>query len=339
MRNERPGLPEAAPGFQQRYPWHAATWDRLARDLNRIPHALLLYGQSGMGKKAFAERLAQALLCHRPAEQRAACGECQSCLLFTAGTHPDVMRVTPLEEGKPIVVDQVRALGEFLSLRPHTADRKVVVIAPADTMNLNAANSLLKQLEEPPPGSAIVLVTSQPVRLPATVRSRCAHVNFPPPPGKEAAAWLRSQLPADSPVELLLMLASGAPLRALALAGGTELSSREQVLRDLESVSAGRDDPITCAARWKSLGTGRCLTWLQGMVCEAIKLAMAEAGSLQTADPDTVVRLRKLIKTFTMRDLFDFSAVVSESNRLLTGPLDELLLLENVLIRWSRMVS
>ena len=176
----------------ERYPWHEALWSMLSRQLDQLPHALLLQGRPGLGKHDFAVQLAQALLCERP-QAGAACGQCHGCHLFGAGAHPDLAGVGRLEDARNITVDQIRALGEFMSLRPHTATRKVVIISPADAMNLNASNSLLKLLEEPPPGSMLLLVTSHPARLPATIRSRCTRLLFRLPAPSVGQAWLQIQ--------------------------------------------------------------------------------------------------------------------------------------------------
>ena len=208
MTNAAASVPSA------RYPWHQANWSALPRDLGRLPHALLLHGPTGVGKLAFGVQLAQALLCQQPGTELMACGHCRNCGLLSAGNHPDFNRVGPLEPRKPITVDQIRAIGEFMALRPHTAPRKVTLIAPADAMNLNAVNSLLKVLEEPPPGGVLLLVSSHPMRLAATVRSRCAAIRFFLPPPPEALSWLGSQDTDTDRHAQALALASGAPLTA-----------------------------------------------------------------------------------------------------------------------------
>src|SRR5256885_6700666 len=114
----------------ERYPWHDLPWTNLTRDLARLPHALLLHGQSGTGKNSFTLRLDQLLLCRRPTEQGQACGDCQSCRLFRAGNHPDLLRIGPLEDSNNILVDQVRGVVDFLSLKAHMAAHKVVIISP-----------------------------------------------------------------------------------------------------------------------------------------------------------------------------------------------------------------
>ncbi len=133
-------------------PWHRALWRHTAARLQagRMPHALLLGGPRGIGKHRFAEHLARAALCEAPDAQGGGCGQCRQCHLTLAGTHPDWRQVSPEEEGKDILVDQVRELTQHLGLKAQMGGYKVAVIEPADKMNMNAANCLLKSLEEPP---------------------------------------------------------------------------------------------------------------------------------------------------------------------------------------------
>jgi DNA polymerase-3 subunit delta' len=173
----------------QEYPWHADLWNTIAQDLTRMHHALLLHGQAGLGKEAFALRLARAALCN-DRQGVDACGTCRSCALFAAGTHPDFLYVRPQDDSDSILVDQIRPVTEFFSLKAHISPRKVVVVSPADTMNVSAANSLLKILEEPPAGSMLMLVATQLARMAATVRSRCMRLTLSPPPRDAARAWL-----------------------------------------------------------------------------------------------------------------------------------------------------
>ncbi|MFO7642692.1 MAG: DNA polymerase III subunit delta', partial [Candidatus Competibacteraceae bacterium] len=161
-------------------PWHEPLWRQFqqSRAAGRLPHALLLAGPAGLGKLAFAKRLARALLCETPDVEGDACGRCRSCRLFQAGSHPDYRMEQPVEEGKAIRIDPIRELCGFLGFTAQYGGYKIALLEPADRLNLNAANSLLKTLEEPPGDCLLLLVTAHPARLPATVRSRCQKVSF-----------------------------------------------------------------------------------------------------------------------------------------------------------------
>jgi DNA polymerase III subunit delta' len=316
-------------------PWTQPLAAALAADLARLGHALLLHGPAGLGKRDLALHLAMRLLCLTPGLDGAACGHCRSCHLFGVGNHPDFHPIAPAESGRSILVDQVRALGDFLHLRPHLAPRRLVVIAPADAMNINAANSLLKLLEEPPADSYLLLVSDRPARLPATVRSRCAQIAVRPPATAVALDWLARSGVAPEAAAVLLSLAGGAPLRARELAGADFLAGRETLLQDLEGLARGAGDPLACAGRWKALGAAPALTWLQGLLADLIRSRQAPGARL--GNPDLGERLHDLQKQLNLNQLYRFFDTVSQSRNFLGGPLDELLLLEDVLIRWVRL--
>ena len=313
-----------APNYAERYFWHAKTWAALTRDLGKLPHASLFHGPGGLGKRAFAWRLAKSLLCDSPgSDDASACGRCHNCRRFDTGVHPDLLSVKPLGDSASIVVDQIRAVGEFVSLRPHTAARKLVLVEPAEAMNLNAANAFLKVLEEPPSSSSLLLITPQAARLPATIRSRCMLIPFRSPDTSKAIEWLRLQGVNETIARTALSLAAGAPLRALGLARSDELTVRDGWMKDVAAVRTGAQDPLTCAQRWKDYGAERCLDWFQRYVAELIR---AEAKN------PAQDKKRKLLS-----HLFCYFDVLSEAKNLSKGPLDETLLLEDMLIRWFRL--
>ncbi|MFO6082911.1 DNA polymerase III subunit delta', partial [Pseudomonas aeruginosa] len=153
------------------YPWQQALWSQLGGRAQHA-HAYLLYGPAGIGKRALAEHWAAQLLCQRPAAA-GACGECKACQLLAAGTHPDYFVLEPEEAEKPIRVDQVRDLVGFVVQTAQLGGRKVVLLEPAEAMNVNAANALLKSLEEPSGDTVLLLISHQPSRLLPTIKSRC----------------------------------------------------------------------------------------------------------------------------------------------------------------------
>ena len=344
------------------HPWNAAKAEAFVRDRKRLPHALLLAGPRGLGKNALAFWLAQYLLCVQPEDGGRTCGHCQGCRLLAAGSHPDLhvlqpeaiykasdaliakyaLRYPPADKSKDskdssvIRVDQIRALIGNAQTRPQIAACKVMLLSPADSMNVNAANSLLKLLEEPPSDSYLILVADSPARLPATIRSRCTRVDFYAPAIDVALTWLRSQDLSDTDARLLLALSGGAPLAARRLAESDFLTQRNALLEDMEGLAGGQADPLACAARWKSLGAEPCLLWLQGWLSDLIHTAI-QAGPGLLHNPDMATRLQALEKRLDLRQLFQFADVVARGRALLGGPLDEQLLLEDTLIRWTEL--
>lgn len=239
-------------------PWQRAVLDNALAALSegRLAHALLLVGPVHMGKGEVADVLAQRLLCSAPGSDNLACGRCRSCQLFAARTHGDIQRVSfePNDKGdklrSEITVDQVRRLGQWFSLTPALGGAQVAVIDPADAMNAAAANALLKTLEEPSSNRFLLIVTSKPGRLPATIRSRCQRLEFRVPARADAAAWLRTRGFADADIEPALDAARGQPgIAADWLANGS-LPLRREVLGDLNAIAAGKKSPIDLAQRW-----------------------------------------------------------------------------------------
>lgn len=260
------------------FPWQSEQWRQLqqAHAAGRMPHALLLHGSVGLGKHAFATALAQWLLCRRPGER--ACGECNACRQFAAGSSPDFVTVAPLEDKKTISVEQVRELIETLSLTSHAGGFRAAVIEPADAMTPSAANALLKTLEEPPGSTVLLLVSARPARLPATVRSRCRLIRFTPPPAAAALDWLRAQGLAAGVAGEALSAAHGSPLRAIALGSEGGLERRAIVIAAVREVAAGRRNPVEVADALSKEPLADTIGWLAGWAAEEIRAATL-AGS------------------------------------------------------------
>ncbi len=317
------------------YPWQAAQWQRLqqARARGRIGHAWLLAGPAGLGKSAFAAALARSLLCERPAPDGEPCGECRSCHLFAAGTHPDLQRLVPEEEGKPIKVDAVREYCERSTLTAQLGGPKVAILEPADALNIAAANSLLKTLEEPTPQTTLLLVTAAPHRLPPTIRSRCQRLEFPLPDPAEAAAWLRGRITGADPA-LALRLAGGAPLAALAMADAAVLEERGRRLSEFVAVGEGREDPVRVAEGWLATDWGRLLDWLAGWLIDLARLRGGAAGA-QLANPDQASVFQRLAERVDSKVLFGLVDQVLQARRAAASNLNHQLALESLLIRWA----
>lgn len=243
MSDEAPPAVAIAPG-DPLPAWCQSQWAVLAaRAANKtLPHALLLCGPSGLGKRALAEAFVRARLCEAPRDGYA-CGNCRTCRLLAAGTHPDRMLAT-LEVNektgklrKEIVIDQIRDLSARLAMSSQLGSWQVAVIDPAEAMNGSAQNALLKTLEEPTDATLIVLVADQPWRLSATIRSRCQRVEFANPPSAVALEWLSARGVAHA--EAVLSAAGGNPGQAWLLAEQGGMQRRQEVARDLLALSAG----------------------------------------------------------------------------------------------------
>lgn len=231
-------------------PWLNEAWRRLWQQCkeSRLPHALMLSGIAGLGKLAFAKQLSQALLCQHVSDSGKACGHCHDCRLFAGEVHPNVCMVIPEKPGQAIKVDQVRDANAFVAESSFKGKTRIVIFEPADQLNLNAANALLKTLEEPANDAVIILVCHQSGTLPATIRSRCQRLHFSAPSAEQSLAWLSAQaIQTNLPWPVLLNLAGGAPFQALQLASDEHLPVRESYYRSLMALSKREGDAIALA--------------------------------------------------------------------------------------------
>lgn len=249
------------------FPWNEPLLEGIRG--RELPHALLVHGAQGIGKLALAESIAQLVLCEAASSARKPCGECDGCRWYLGGNHPDFRRVEPealapaqeagegeeaaTRKTKPslaIKIEQVRELAGFLHIGSHRGARRVALVHPAEDMNANAANALLKGLEEPPAAAMFILVAHRPSRLLPTVRSRCVSLAVPLPAPETARRWLEAQGVRDA--ERWLAYAGGAPLRALAL--GTQAETIDRLLGSIaKRAEIATDDRETIEALAEAL--------------------------------------------------------------------------------------
>lgn len=346
-------------------PWHDEIWHRLwdYHQRRRLPHALLLFGPHGIGKTIVAQALAQALLCTHPHPTHGtACGTCPACHLFQAGSHPDFFWLQPAAEqsdpqeepegeksaaageksaparkkgSRYIVVDQVRTLGEWLTLKPHSGIIKIALLTPADRMNINAANSLLKSLEEPPGASLLILATANPNRLPATIRSRCQGISMPGLSLEKALPWLRTQGLDNKTAGLLLNFAAGGPLAARDLARSNILEQRLSLFTEWEEVILHRKSPVAVAQGWISQEIEQLIAFQWGWAADMIKLTLAPQTAL-TTNQDLAPRLAFLAQRLGIIRIYPQMERLNQVLRLVRGPTNPnlQLLWEDLLITW-----
>ncbi len=258
-------------------PWQESVWESLNSriDAGRLPHAVLISGDSGIGKARLARALTQRLICS--AEMvKYACGTCKSCTLLAAGNHPDVTWLEPEEKGKPIKIDQVRALCESLSKTAQQGGWKVAVIAPAETMNISAANALLKNLEEPRAKTLLILVSHRPGRLSATIRSRCQKLSLPTPDSNSTLQWLTQVTGDQSAAEQVLPLAGGRPLLALDYLQSGDLEQRAEFERLVADVREGSLSPLAAAQHCQKLDGDQSIEWFSRYIHRLATTDLAE---------------------------------------------------------------
>lgn len=291
-------------------PWLGQQRSNLLALLERgqAPQALLIHGAPGTGRRALAGWFAARLL-GIPSGRFGAMTE-----LVPGGegepdlVHPDALVVQPPPDKDSIPVESVRSLIDFLHLKSHQGGARVAIVWPAEAMTRSAANSLLKTLEEPPEGSAIVLVASAAASLPATIVSRCQRVRAATPPRAAALAWLE-QRRRDVPWDVLLDFAAGAPLRACALHEAGFAARAASYSEDLERLRTGRAGPVATAKRWSggSQDTEVLLAWLYREAARELSTALTSRSDNQ--------RLQKASKPLNIRAGLERLRLVEELYR------------------------
>lgn len=280
-------------------PWHQKPWGLLthAKEQNRLPHALLLIGDEDSGLKLFADAFAHLLLC----KQGTACGVCHSCQLVSAKSHSDFIVIEPEESGQMIKIDQIRPVVELASTTSMHGGYRVILIRPAEAMNIAAQNALLKTLEEPTPNTLLLLLSDQSRRLLKTITSRCQRIVLQRPSATSETIY----------------------------------SERYAFYQELIDLACGKKDPLKCAAEWEDKDLLHffklLLTFLQdclrrvvlGKQADFINHDYAIAISSFQLRRDSLLRYIDLVRE-------RFSKIMQLQN------LNRQLLLEELLIEWIK---
>lgn len=318
------------------YPWLSQPWNRLASMRKRLPHTLLLSGPAGVGKLALARAWTRSLLCEHPGPDGDACGVCDGCHWFEAGTHPDFMHLTLLEkenrEGEvrlasEINVEQARQAVEFVQLSTYRAGYRIVMIEPAEALNTASGNALLKVLEEPPINTVFILISHQSRQLLPTLLSRCHKLEIGLPERSSYKTWMED----NGLGEEMLAWHCGAPLAALAARESGDMETRKELL---DALSAGGNlDSVASAEAWNRQVTAR--TWHQVSHKWLQDLLACCLGGRAAFNPDYEKALESLAKRTRMDKLLEFAQQESEAGRWVDHPLNRQMLMEAWLIRYS----
>ena len=291
-------------------PWQQRAYDQAleALEADRLGHGLLICGPAGLGKRAVADRLAQHLLSAGDASS----GN-RSAQLIAAGSHPDLHLVSfgLTKDGSKlrteIVIEQMRELSQKLSLTPQYGVAQVAIVDPADAINRAACNALLKTLEEPAAGRYLWLISAQPARLPATIRSRCQRLEFKLPPHDEALAWLLAQGHAPKEAGDALDAARGHPGLADEWLREGGLALRKSIAGDLQKLERGDLGVVETAQRWTVDGQAdlRLRHAADLVLAQAADAGLTDAARLHKLATwfDAANRTRDLLRTTVRGDL------------------------------------
>ncbi len=333
-------------------PWQRDTLSELIGRGERLPHALLVHGRSGVGKVEFARSLAQSLLCESP-EQGLACGQCHACGWFSNGNHPDFRELLPealvdedaseeaaadtdskdKKKSKEIKIDQIRGIADFMTLSTHRHGYRVLLIHPAEAMNLAAANALLKTLEEPAARTVILLVTDKIGRLLATVRSRCQKVLVPTPDAAVALAWLKMRGMANADDAGGALAASGGgPLDVIAFAEADYQQVRKAFV---SALSESAMDYALTAQNFEKAELANLLMWLQAWVNDVISERMVGVINHHRDQAKAITRIARQIE---LPKVFRYESELRQTRRLINHPLNARLLLEQLFIGYKQAI-
>ncbi len=333
----------------QDIPWNIELWQGLIERYHAsgLPHASLLLGNEGTGKRPLAFKLAKFLLCQAPDKRTArnttSCNTCHSCKLIDAGSHPDYFVCDQEAKGKQIKVDLVRELNDFLSKTPQISACQVVQIYPIEAMNINASNALLKTLEEPSGESYLLLMAERLGSVLPTIRSRTQRISLHPPSTENALAWLAERMPNAAAEDLALALrqCGGGPLKAenwLREGLLAQDTAYTELMRNWLSGQQQLQDVSKALAKFDLLDT---INWWTGLSLDIMKLGMG-ADDNQISHPLQAEWIRELVATVSKLKLLTLQQKLQEiAGRLAAGQgnYNASLLIESVLLDWQQSFS
>jgi DNA polymerase-3 subunit delta' len=333
------------------HPWQKIQWQQIGQllETDRLPHALLLHGNQGLGKADFARALAAAVLCNQPLSNFQACGSCSACHLLAAKTHPDMHFLQPNASGNsksknPVLnirIDEIRRLCEKLNQTSQFSGYRVAIFDQADKLTISAANSLLKTLEEPGQKVLLILVTAQTYRLPITIRSRCQSIRFNIPDEQTSLQWLRQYLssmedaPActDSQLQQALKLAFGAPLTTVEHLQDMEY---QQILSEALTAGISGKNSLDYAAKLAKYAKIKTLEGMLSWTSDLTKLA-AGATECNIINEQHRNQLQTLAQKINQQRLYRFHDQLNFNIQHSSIAVNEQLLWESLLLSWDNL--
>lgn len=313
------------------YPWQKTTWDTLTTRFPNIGHGLLFYGKQGCGKHAFAKHFLAWVLCLNK-QPHGACGECSSCQWLKSDTHPNYVHITTDEENKKqnakIKIEKIRDLLPFVQ---QTGEGwRVILIEPAEALNLASSNALLKTLEEPGERVVLILLADHYLKLPATIRSRLQHFALDRISYEQAASYLNehlSELAAVQP-DLLLGLSNDMPLQAIEIAKSDWFSKRQTFLNDWLKVVAQKNMPLFFSAKWqKELSFSDFIVLFEYLLGDLICV------KLNQPQKNTDLDFEQLSPYYDLESLFNIYGELQQAKKLVEQNVQNQLITDQLFIK------
>ncbi|MPW44867.1 DNA polymerase III subunit delta' [Acinetobacter guerrae] len=317
--------------MQTVYPWQKNVWETLTSRFPEVGHGLLFYGKNGCGKHEFAQHFLAWILCSNKQPQ-AACGECVSCQWLKSDTHPNYVHITTDEENKKqnakIKIEKIRELLPFVQ---QTVDGwRVIVIEPAEALNVASSNALLKTLEEPGERIILILLADHYLKLPATIRSRLQHFALDRISPEQSQQYIQTEQPELSAeqVSLLLNLSGGMPLSAVQLAQSEWLNKRANFLEDWTNLVTQKNKPMILATKWsKELGFNDFIPMFEYLLGDLICVKLNQ--SIKNID----LSFDQIVQAYTLEQLFEIYAQIQHAKQLVEQNVQSNLVLDQLFIK------
>jgi len=325
------------------YPWQEKNWSDLMLQAkqNRLSHAYIVSGPSGIGKFDFANKFSKYLLCGSPIKDLS-CGECSDCILHD-NVHPNLRILKPEGKGYEITVDQVRSLIEFFSMTGHSNRLKICLINEAHRLNINATNALLKTLEEPSGSSVIFLCSSRLGLLSPTLKSRCQKFPIDIPSREASQSWVKATINKRVNPDILARAIETCPLKLKELIETDCLAKQDAFLTNFLNLLKGRAQVRDVINDAMSLGEDNASYCLKQVLARGIVLFLSNQESVPNSAEDNLTKilnessLTKRTLALTLFEYYDQTKEAYEEIAFRYNNLNKQLIIESLIWRASQL--